>query len=67
MIKRNGSKPKKEISDLIGTICEEDPQEVVFDSMIRLWIERKIPYSELIRYYPDYDDSMPKRLSKIFA
>lgn len=42
-------------------ICAPDDQEVEFDRLFQLWIDRKIDFSELMKNYPDYDEAMPKK------
>lgn len=64
---KNGNESQTYIEEASWVVCEEDPQEVVFNNMIQLWIERKISFKELIKFYPDYDDSIPKKLSRILV
>jgi len=49
----------------IGEICEEDSQEVIFDHMIKLWIEGRISYKELKKKYPDYESSTLRKIIRL--
>lgn len=46
----------------ISVVCEEDPQEKKFDSLIRLWINDEISYVDLMKNYPDHEISMVERI-----
>lgn len=47
--------------------CQVDPQEQRFDALVRLWVRDEIPYSFLMKNYPDYDSSMVKRILNFLA
>jgi len=57
---QNGSAPPK-MKTPISVLCEEDPQEKTFDALIRLWVQGEVPYSSLMKNYPDYYSSMIRR------
>jgi len=38
---------------MMGAIIKRDEQEALWKKLLRLWIDRKITYKELIKYYPD--------------
>jgi len=41
----------------ISIVCDEDPEERHFDSLIKLWVEGDIPYNVLMRNYPAHDET----------
>jgi hypothetical protein len=48
----------------ISIICEEDEQEAKFDELVKLWIEDKIEFSQLMDNYPDFNASMIEKIIK---
>ncbi len=46
----------------ISIVCEEDPQEKIFEHYIRLWVNNEISYSDLMKNYPMHEASMLKKI-----
>ena len=48
----------------ISIICEEDSQETRFDNLLKLWIDDKISFQQLMENYPDFNASMISKILK---
>ncbi len=50
----------------LAIACNQDEQELLFDNMVKLWVDNKINYSMLIRNYPDFNSSMIRKIINLF-
>lgn len=46
----------------MSIVCEIDPQEVLFDQMVKLWVDGEISYDMLMNNFPTYYSSMIRRI-----
>ncbi len=51
----------------LSQMCGEDPQEKRFDALVKLWVDNEIPYSFLMRNFPDYESSVVSKLLRLLA